>query len=322
MEMPARRSRSAVAGPTPGITVTCIGRSRSSSVPAATTTSPSGLSRSEATLATNFEDATPTDAVSPPVTSVTRARTCSASARTDVLVVRREPGDGEIDERLVERERLDQGRDRSRRTAITCLAGVAVGVETRVEERRVGAAGPRLAGRHRRAHAVATGLVGRGGRRPRARPRRRPRPACRAATACRAARRRRRRRRGPGASPTRPDACGATYRRPPTVRRGAPDRPLTVHSVILGQLRSTGCRRTRGSASAPPGTVAPMTTTLTARRPEDLLAAVPVVLGFRPARLPRHAHLRRGARASTPASTCRRPPRCESACCRSSSTRC
>ena len=29
-------------------------------------------------------------------------------------------------------------------------------------------------------------------------------------------------------------------------------------------------------------TVIPMTTTLTARRPEDLLAAVPVVLGFRP----------------------------------------
>ena len=52
-------------------------------MPAGTTTSPSGLSRSEATFATNFDVATPTDAVSPPVTSVTRARTCSARARTD-----------------------------------------------------------------------------------------------------------------------------------------------------------------------------------------------------------------------------------------------
>ena len=75
---------------------------------------------------------------------------------------------------------------------------------------------------------------------------------------------------------------GATYRRSPTVRWGAPDRPLTVHSVAVRAARSTGCRRTAGSASARPGTVAPMTTTLTARRPEDLLAAVPVVLGFRP----------------------------------------
>ena len=50
-----------------------------------------------------------------------------------------------------------------------------------------------------------------------------------------------------------------------------------------------------------------MTTTLTARGPEDLLAAVPVVLGFRPARLARHAHLRRRRTASTPGSTCRLP---------------
>ena len=59
MCMPARRSRSVVAGPTPGITVTCIGRSRSISVPGGTTTSPSGLSRSLATLAMNFDVPTP-----------------------------------------------------------------------------------------------------------------------------------------------------------------------------------------------------------------------------------------------------------------------
>ena len=82
MWMPARRSRSAVAGPTPGITVTCMGRSSSTSVPGATTTSPSGLSSSLATLAMNFEDPTPTEAVSPPVTSWIAARSSSATRVT------------------------------------------------------------------------------------------------------------------------------------------------------------------------------------------------------------------------------------------------
>ena len=79
---PARRSRSAVAGPTPGITLTLIGRSRSRSVPGGTTTRPSGLSRSEAILAMNFEEPRPTDAVSPPVASATRARRSWANAVT------------------------------------------------------------------------------------------------------------------------------------------------------------------------------------------------------------------------------------------------
>ena len=106
--MPARRRRSAVAGPTPGMTVTCIGRSSSTSVPALTTTRPSGLSRSLATLAMNFDVPIPTEAVSPPVTSRTVARTSSARARTLSLVVRREPGGNQVDERLVERQRLDE----------------------------------------------------------------------------------------------------------------------------------------------------------------------------------------------------------------------
>ena len=80
--MPTRRSRSAVAGPTPGMTVTCIGRSSSCSVPGGTTTSPSGLSRSLATLAMNFELPIPTEAVSPPVASATLARSSSANAVT------------------------------------------------------------------------------------------------------------------------------------------------------------------------------------------------------------------------------------------------
>ena len=70
---PSRRSRSAVAGPTPGMTVTCIGRSRSCSMPGATTTRPSGLSRSLAILAISFEEPMPTEPVTPPVTSSTRS---------------------------------------------------------------------------------------------------------------------------------------------------------------------------------------------------------------------------------------------------------
>ncbi len=106
---PDRRSRSAVAGPTPGMTVTLIGRRRSCSVPGGTTTSPSGLSRSLATLAMNFEVPMPTLAVRPPDTSCTRWRSSSANAVTRRDVVRGQVAGGEVDERLVQRERLDQG---------------------------------------------------------------------------------------------------------------------------------------------------------------------------------------------------------------------
>ena len=80
--MPARRSRSVVAGPTPGITVTFIGRSSSRSVPGGTTVSPFGLSSSLAILAMNFEVPMPTLPVNPPVTSTTCARSASPYATT------------------------------------------------------------------------------------------------------------------------------------------------------------------------------------------------------------------------------------------------
>ncbi len=51
-------------------------------MPGATTVRPSGFSSSLATLAMNFELPMPTDAVSPPVTSVTRRRSSSANALT------------------------------------------------------------------------------------------------------------------------------------------------------------------------------------------------------------------------------------------------
>ena len=58
--------------------------------------------------------------------------------------------------------------------------------------------------------------------------------------------------------------------------------PLTVHSATPDPLGPQARRPSARPASASPGTVVGMTTTLTARRPEDLLAAVPVVLGFHP----------------------------------------
>ncbi len=109
--MPARRSRSAVAGPTPGITVTFIGRSRSSSVPGGTTVSPSGLSSSLATLARNFEEAMPTVAGQPAGDLVHPPTELLADLGDGVDVEVGQTGRGEVDERLVEGERLDQRRE-------------------------------------------------------------------------------------------------------------------------------------------------------------------------------------------------------------------
>ena len=123
---------------------------------------PSGLSSSLATLARNFDDAMPTVAVSPPVTSCTRRAELLADLghRGDVEVG--QAGGGEVDEGLVERQRLDQ-RGELAQHLHDPLARVAVGVEAPAEERGVRTAGARLAARHRRADAVAPGLVRRGG---------------------------------------------------------------------------------------------------------------------------------------------------------------
>ena len=160
--MPTRRSRSAVAGPTPGITVTCIGRSRSCSVPGTTTTRPSGLSRSEATLAMNFEVPRPDRGgqaagrlvhVGPDPLGQRRHRRDLQVGQVGLL---------EVDERLVQGQRLHQRGDLAQQ-AHHDRAGVAVGVEPAGEERRVRAPGAGLARRHRRAHAVLPRLVRRRG---------------------------------------------------------------------------------------------------------------------------------------------------------------
>ena len=79
-------SRCAVAGPTPGITVTCIGARNSASVPAGTTTTPSGLSRSLAIFAISLDVPAPTDAVRPPLAFWIAAFRSSAMACTSSTV--------------------------------------------------------------------------------------------------------------------------------------------------------------------------------------------------------------------------------------------
>ena len=66
----------------------------------------------------------------------------------------------EVDEGLVERQRLDQGGQLPQQLHHRA-AGRPVGVEPAGEVRRVGAACARLAGRHRRADPEGPGLVGR-----------------------------------------------------------------------------------------------------------------------------------------------------------------
>ena len=123
MWMPARRRRSVVAGPTPGMTETCIGRSRSISVPGGTTTSPSGLSRSLATFAMNFDVPTPTDAVSPPVTSVTCSRSRSATAVT-VEISRSSSCAAARSTKASSSDSGSTSGEVSRSTAITCSLAV------------------------------------------------------------------------------------------------------------------------------------------------------------------------------------------------------
>ncbi len=71
-----------MAGPTPGITVACIGPSTSASVPGSTTKTPSGLLISLAILAISLDEATPTDAVRPPVRSAMSARIAATMSST------------------------------------------------------------------------------------------------------------------------------------------------------------------------------------------------------------------------------------------------
>jgi len=117
---PIRRSLSRVTGPTPGITPTDSGRSSATSVPGSTMQTPSGLSSSLATLAMNLELPTPTEAVSPPVTSATSV--LSRVTRSRSPAGDRSTGSGATS-RSTNASSSDSGStrgDSARSVAITC----------------------------------------------------------------------------------------------------------------------------------------------------------------------------------------------------------
>ncbi len=138
--------------------------------PAGTTTRPSGFRRSEAILATSLVVATPTDAVSP--TSVAGLVLDPPGDRRAVAEQGGRPGD--VEERLVDRDRLDQRRvapeDRH-----DVSAGDLVATTVDRQEHGVRAAAVRLAQRHRRVDPERARLVARRRHDARARPRR-PQP--------------------------------------------------------------------------------------------------------------------------------------------------
>ena len=80
VSIPSRTSRSSARGPTPGRIRIGNGARNAASRPGRTTVSPPGLRRSEATFATTFDVATPSEHESR-VRARTTARTASASAR-------------------------------------------------------------------------------------------------------------------------------------------------------------------------------------------------------------------------------------------------
>ena len=225
----------------------------------------------------------PTEPVSPPVTSCTWSLSRGATAVTPRDgEVRELGGRGQVDERLVERQRLHQRRQLAQQRH-DGAAGLAVGVEPPGEVRRVRA--PRRAPRGstspsaRRTPAPrTTRWRPRRGRRPR-----RPRPACRAATACRAARRRRR---------TRPGRRGGSSGRRSSPRGAEePGDALGTHSscragpgAAFPMGTPSPAARSARSAATRAARWLPMTEpkTLTVRTPEDILALVPYVLGFTP----------------------------------------
>ena len=137
-----------------------MGPSTSASVPGATTNTPLGLLISLAILAISLDDATPTDAVSPPVRSA-MSRRMSATVCSTVAGIEVGSG-GQIDEGLVERERLDQRRSLTK-PGHHEQARLAIGIEPATEECRMWAPGSRLGRTHRRPYAVHACLVGGGG---------------------------------------------------------------------------------------------------------------------------------------------------------------
>ncbi len=143
-----------VLGPTPQSRSTSSGWRNASSCSGGTSRSPSGLPTRLATLARNLVRATPTVIGSP-----TRSRT---AARSAAAMSTGAPDDlaqaTDVEERLVDRERLDQrcGVVEHREDG---AAGVGVRVHAGRHHDRVGTQGQGLPAVHRAPHAAGPGLV-------------------------------------------------------------------------------------------------------------------------------------------------------------------
>ncbi len=131
-------------------------------MPGATTTRPSGLSRSLATLAMNFEVPMPDRRGQPAGHLVHPRRAAPRRTRSPSAPRGRAGRPRARSTNASSSESGSTSGETSRSSAHHRVAGVAVGVEPAGEERRVRAPRPGLAGRHRRADAVLPGLVRRG----------------------------------------------------------------------------------------------------------------------------------------------------------------
>ena len=154
---PRRCRTSCVFSPTPHSAPTGSGCRKATTSSAGTTSRPSGLHRADASLATNLLLATPTEQVMPcssidggpdPLADLPRAAEAARRA-------------AHVEERLVERDRLDQRRDRAEHLH-DAGGGPAVGVEVGRDDHRLRA---HAAGAHHRHGAVDAGLPGLVGRR-------------------------------------------------------------------------------------------------------------------------------------------------------------
>ena len=134
------------------------GARNAASSPGGTTTSPSGLRRSEATFATSLVAATPTEAVEPDLVP-DRDPDLPRDLRA---VAEQGPGRGDVQERLVDRDGLDLGREPAE-DRHDLAARLLVPAPVHGQEHALGAQAAGGPERHRGMHPERAGLVaGRG----------------------------------------------------------------------------------------------------------------------------------------------------------------
>ncbi len=157
--IPCAASRRARAGPTPGSSRTGSVASSVAASAAPITAKPRGLSRPAAIFAISRLAASPMDTVTPTVASTSRANRASTTAGGAPCSA---CGAGQIKHRLVDRQRLQQRRQR-RHHGADLPSDCDVFGEVRPDHHRVGTRLQRLEHRHRAAHAINPGDVAGGG---------------------------------------------------------------------------------------------------------------------------------------------------------------